>query len=212
MYDIDCKNIWKGLGFYMIFFIVGIAFLFPILMVPADDGEAGLFILMFLILPVVFILIGGINIIKVFKRVKQVKRLNQVGVLYKNIPYTLASTGMSVNDVPILKPVVKFKLPNGEFVTLSGDARHDRKDRDSDGYIDLVLDPDNYDNYFLDYDINRLGGNRKEDYYKTFEELKREQEERIAASQTSKNTYQYPKDFTFGNYDNSSDGRPYKPL
>ena len=218
MYDIELKNIWKGIGFYAIFFFSGALFLLPILLplinVIETEPDAE-FTLMFLLLPGVFMIVGGLGIANVFKRVKQIKRLNQVGILYKNIPYDLVPTGMTVNGVDILKPIVKFKLPNGELVSLAGDARHDRITRDGDGYIDLVLDPENYDNYFLDYDINRMGGNRPEDFYKSLEELKRDEENKynnVQNNNSSNNSYKYPNDFSFGKYDNSNDGRPYKPL
>lgn len=206
MYDISLKNIKKGIGFYSIFFFIGLFFgIFVI--IPSFQTKEPL-ISLILIFPVVFLLVGGIGIINIFKRIKKVKRLNQVGKLYKNIPYTLVPSGMSVNNNQIMKPVAKFKLPNGSLISLEGDPRHDFVKGDSDGYIDLVLDPDDYSNYFLDYDINRIGGNRSDDYYKSIDELNREEQNQVG----SKKTYEYPKGFTFGNYDGSNDGRPYKPL
>lgn len=204
MYDVDCKNIRKGIGFHLIFFSVGLFFGVCMIAPIIQINEPIVFI--FILFPLVFLLIGGIGIANIFKRMQLVKRLNQCGKLYKNIPYTLKPSGMSVNGVEIMKPVVEFKLPNGQLVTLSGDARHDRVHGDEDGYIDLVIDPDNYNNYFLDYNINRLEGNRSDDFYKSFEELEREKNNQNPMK------YQYPKEFTFGNHNNSNDGRPYKPL
>lgn len=206
MYDISSKHIKKGIGFFSIFFFSGLIFAF-VLAIPILEANHP-FIFLFMILPVVFLLIGGIGIINIFKRINQVKRLNQIGKLYKNIPYTLEPTGMSVNGVEIMKPVAKFKLPSGEFLKLEGDARHDRVERDEDGYIDLVIDPDNHNNYFLDYNINRLEGNRSDDYYKSIDELNRE----LMNKTVPNKPYEYPKEFTFGNYDNIDNNRPYKPL
>ncbi len=122
-------------------------------------------LLVFIILPIVFIIIGIKNISKVNKRIKQINELNTKGKLVKNLPYTLVNSGMTVNNVQIKKPIVEYTLPSGTTITLEGDARLDRKLADSDGLVDLVIDLNNPDNYFIDFEINRLSGNLEEDYY-----------------------------------------------
>ena len=122
-------------------------------------------LLVFIILPLIFIIIGIKNISKVNKRVKQINELNTKGKLVKNLPYTLVDSGMTVNNVQIKKPIVEYTLPSGTTITLEGDARLDRKLADSDGLVDLVIDLNNPDNYFIDFEINRLSGNLEEDYY-----------------------------------------------
>lgn len=46
-----------------------------------------------------------------------------------------------------------------------GDARYDRKTFDSDGRVDLLIDENNPENYFIDFEINRINGNLPQDYY-----------------------------------------------
>lgn len=123
------------------------------------------FLLIFFILPLVFIIVAVVNIRKVNKRVKLIKQLNENGKLVKNLPYHLENTGMVVNNIPIQRPVVEYTLPNGSTITLFGDPRNDRKSFDSDGMVDLVIDENNPDNYFIDFEINRLTGNLPSDYY-----------------------------------------------
>ena len=122
-------------------------------------------ILLFLILPIVFIGTAVYNIIKVNKRIKLINNLNTTGKLVKNLPYRLESTGMSVNGIQIQKPVVDYTLPSGTTITLQGDPRHDKKVADKDGMVDLVIDEANPNNYFIDFEINRLSGNLPTDYY-----------------------------------------------
>lgn len=124
-----------------------------------------LIFLVFMILPLVFILIGVINIKKVNKRIKIINELNQKGKLIKNLPYRLEDTGMTVNNVRIKRPVVDYTLPSGSSITLYGDPRHDRKIADLDGMVDLVIDESNPNNYFIDFEINRISGNLPTDYY-----------------------------------------------
>ena len=122
-------------------------------------------ILLFLLLPIVFIGTAVYNIIKVNKRIKLINDLNTTGKLVKNLPYRLENTGMSVNGIQIQKPVVDYTLPSGTTITLQGDPRHDKKVADKDGMVDLVIDEANPNNYFIDFEINRLSGNLPTDYY-----------------------------------------------
>lgn len=122
-------------------------------------------ILLFLLLPIVFIGTAVYNIIKVNKRIKLINELNTTGKLVKNLPYRLENTGMSINGVQIQRPVVDYTLPSGTTITLQGDPRHDKKVADKDGMVDLIIDEANPNNYFIDFEINRLSGNLPTDYY-----------------------------------------------
>lgn len=122
-------------------------------------------ILLFLLLPIVFIGTAVYNIIKVNKRIKLINNLNTTGKLVKNLPYRLENTGMSFNGIQIQKPVVDYTLPSGTTINLQGDPRHDKKVADKDGMVDLVIDEANPNNYFIDFEINRLSGNLPTDYY-----------------------------------------------
>ncbi len=122
-------------------------------------------ILPFALAPTIFIIVGACMNHSISKRIKQIEALNQTGKLIKNLPYHLAESDISVNDRPLMKIAVNYRLPNGETVELSGDPRYDRKESDDDGKVDLVIDESNPKNYFLDFNINRISGNRSSDYY-----------------------------------------------
>ncbi len=127
--------------------------------------------LLFTILPLIFIVVAVININKIIKRIKAINELNKKGKLVKNLPYHLKNTNISVNKVPIQMPVVNYTLPSGSTVVLYGDPRHDRKMVDADGMVDLVIDENNPENYFIDFEINRISGNLPTDYYKQNENI-----------------------------------------
>ena len=129
-----------------------------------DKSSSGIFAI-FLLIPIIFIVVGVLNNIKTNKRIKQIKELNTNGKLVKGLPYRLENTGMKVNNVPIQRPVVDYVLPNGTTITLQGDARHDRKTVDADGLVDIIIDENNPKNYYIDFEINRLSGNLPSDYY-----------------------------------------------
>lgn len=123
------------------------------------------FLLLFLIIPIVFIVMSVVNFKKINKRIAIINSLNENGKLVKGLPYRLENTGMVVNNVPIQRPVIDYALANGSIIQLYGDPRHDRKVADQDGLVDLVIDESNPENYFIDFEINRVGGNRPEDFY-----------------------------------------------
>lgn len=124
----------------------------------------------FFIVSIICIVVSIVNFHKINKRVKKIKILNEKGKLVKNLPYRLEETKMVINNVPVLRPVVNYPLPSGTIITLYGDYRYDRKTSDN-GMIDLVIDEKDPNNYFMDYSINRIGGNLANDYYNSQHEL-----------------------------------------
>lgn len=122
-------------------------------------------LLLFLLLPIIFIAIAVVNIKKVNQRVKLINQLNLTGKLVKNLPYRLEDSGIVVNGRPIQKPVIDYRLSSGSTITLYGDPRHDGRSFDNDGMVDLVIDENNPENYFIDFEINRISGNLASDYY-----------------------------------------------
>lgn len=130
-----------------------------------DRSNSGNNILLFMLIPISSIVNAVVNIIKANKRIKGILKLNQTGKLVKNLPYRLEDTGTVINGVAIQRPVVEYVLPSGVNVTLRGDARYDRKTFDSDGMVDLLIDENNPENYFIDFEINRINGNLPQDYY-----------------------------------------------
>lgn len=121
--------------------------------------------LIYWLIPGLFILSSISSIREINLHIKKIKELNKYGKLVKNLPYRLEKTGMSSNNIPIQRIVIDYILPNGETITLYGDARHDNKLCDDDGKVDLLIDENNLDNYYIDFEINRLSGNLPEDYY-----------------------------------------------
>lgn len=120
------------------------------------DYEAKLEPLFFivLLLPLIFIVLGLTQTRKYNKRIKKLKILETTGVLIKGLPYTMESTGLSVNDREILAPAVDYTLPTGEIIHLKGDGRHDHKYSDEDNLVDLLIDPADPTNYYIDFNIN----------------------------------------------------------
>ena len=173
MYDIDLKNVKKGRKVGRSFLGMGLFFLIVVggQMFMGGGGEFDLSDIryiggwMFMVVPVLFICLGLLDFVRVKKRVEQIKRLNQRGKLVKGMPYRLLDLGVKANGAQVKRPVVVYTLPSGNAVTLVGDARFDGRMADADGLVDLVIDESDPENFFIDFEINRLTGNLPSDYY-----------------------------------------------
>ena len=127
--------------------------------------SSNLWMMCSLLIPIVFIAIAVFKIRKINKRVASIEKLNHNGKLIKNLPYHLENSGTVINGVPILCPVVEYTLPSGSTISLRGDPRLDKNPINREGTVDLVIDENNPNNYFIDFEIDRLSGNLPTDYY-----------------------------------------------
>lgn len=123
------------------------------------------FLLIFLLIPIVFMIIGIINISKINKRVRTIRQLNKHGKLVKNLPYHLENTGITMNNAQVQRLVVNYVLPSGSTIKLYSEPRYDQRISDRDGMVDLIIDENNPNNYFIDFEINRLTGNLPQDFF-----------------------------------------------
>lgn len=130
-----------------------------------EDSKPSIWGIISMLIPLLFIIFAIFNMRKINKRLKSIKELNRKGKLVKNLPYRLESSGVAINNIPVLCPVIDYILPSGSTVVLKGDPRYDRRTFDADGKVDLLIDESNPENYFIDFEINRISGNLPTDYY-----------------------------------------------
>ncbi len=122
------------------------------------------FILLFTLIPLLFIVLGVVGISKNAKKVKSVKELNQIGKLVKKIPCRVEDSNITINNRRIPRIVMEYQLRDGSFVTLTSEPIYDKRFV-NDGFADLVIDENDPSRYYIDKNINRIDGNRAEDYY-----------------------------------------------
>jgi len=169
-------------------------------MTDFDDNTNGfLFLFLFLLLPIIFIVIGGFLIRKSIIKTKITKKLAIDGVLVKNIPYQLVNSNISINNIPLKCIYTTYKFPDGVLREIKGEAIKGNILSDADGMCDMLYDPNNYDNYFIDFNITPTGqGNPHIIYYEQ--------------SQYESNNLSYANANNYSNtYDNSNYGDSYNP-
>ena len=109
-------------------------------------GGAGVTFFVFLI--IIIFQINGIKKLK--EKMKAAEKLAKYGVLVKNIPYQVYKNGQSVSEC--LKLI--YKNSAGVEKPLFSEPKHDLKEKmKNDDTADLLIDPEDYSNYFIDFEI-----------------------------------------------------------
>ena len=168
-YKLDNDNFKSDKKIFSIFYYVGIViFVFgvvtslPFFTAGAFIGDLGMEIgmmggFMSLAIPgligAIFFLIGRSGIKKYKENMKKLKVLSQKGLLIKNMPYKVKPTGTVVNGKKIYAIEVQYELDNGTIIPLQSEAKYDGVLARPDGTVDLLIDPDDLTNYFIDFEI-----------------------------------------------------------
>lgn len=125
-------------------------------MTDFEDGSTWIF-LIFLLIPLIFVVIGAVFIKSYLKKSKSLKTLASNGILVKGIPYQIIDSNVTVNNRVLKCFSITFTFPNGTTKNIVSEPANDHILYDHDGKCDLLYDPNNYENYFLDLEITTTG-------------------------------------------------------
>ncbi len=104
--------------------------------------------------------VGVSNIKSTRKAIKNAKYLATNGKLIKGIPYVLEDIPDATN---LRRIAIDYKKDNGSIVRLMWKI-YNHKTSDSDGLVDLLIDPNDPNNYYIDFDIKFSGNVCVENY------------------------------------------------
>lgn len=99
------------------------------------------------------LLFGHFLVKNIIVNSKKRKYLKYNGVLVKNMPYYIVNTGSVVNGVPIYAVKVVYKDSKGIEIPLVSKREYKGHGMDKDGGVDLLIDPNDYTNYYIDFEI-----------------------------------------------------------
>lgn len=108
-----------------------------------------------LIIPGLFLIASTAIRISNWLKVASVKRLCKKGVLVKNIPYKLVSTDLVVDNRKIMAYCITYTFPDGVTRELTSDGIY--KDVEGTGLCDMLYNPNNYTNFYIDKNIKITG-------------------------------------------------------
>ena len=121
------------------------------------ENNVGKFLYIGVALGGVALAIGIAMRVKSAKQIKKAKYLAKNGKLIKGIPYMMEDTGTVINGRRVQRIVIDYTAANGEALHLKGYPRYDYKTSDADGLVDLLIDPNDNTNYFIDFEIGYTG-------------------------------------------------------
>lgn len=152
---------WCGWGVMILMILFDLPFFFAGILVGSEDAMFGLAFsstaiavsLPFIIVCIVVIVIAKSMKKKAINNIERVQKLAKEGLLIKNMPYQLVSSGTVINGKPIYCMQVEYENASGEKIPLQSEAKYNNKLSDKDGTADLLIDPNDYSNYYIDVEI-----------------------------------------------------------
>lgn len=169
LYNIDYRKALSRLTVGIVGLGLGLLFIVILVYSYTDDDLALLNLMLFI--PGIFCLIGIIDIIRAIYKYIVTKRLARCGVLVKGLPYSLTKSNTKVNGEALMYICTFYTFPNGKEKKLKSEPLSGKLLNYSDGLCDLLFDPNNYNNYFLDYEITTTGIGNPQIIYASDDEI-----------------------------------------
>ncbi len=123
--------------------------------IPDEDASLSVYSIFLLLL--LFIFIGSlISVVSYFKILRKRKYLAKHGDLFKNVEYRIENSNYTVRGKRVKKFIISVKLPNGNLINLESYPRFKDLLYDDDGKVDLLIDPNDLENYYIDLNIEKI--------------------------------------------------------
>lgn len=106
------------------------------------------------IVPIIFIIVGGLSVLKTFINIKKAKYLSNHGTLIKNLEYSIIDSNLTVNGSRKQCLLVDYEFPNGSKKQLKSHPIMNNVLSDGDGKCDMLIDFENPTNYYIALNID----------------------------------------------------------
>ena len=157
-YKLDMNNLIKSKRVATIFIWIGIGIILfsiisciPFLLLGIKEIVS--FILPGDFIGIIMIVIAANNRKNINRSIKRIEKLAKTGILVKGMPYKLVNTGTMVMGRYYKCMEVKFKNSAGIEIPLYSETKYNDEEMKNDKTADLLIDPDDYSNYFIDFEI-----------------------------------------------------------
>ena len=159
--DLAKKVKWGGIAAIIFMIILDIPFvLMGVSSLNSNTNFGSTFLFSSLGISSIFYAIGiGIIIFsykmkgKALENIKRVKTLARTGVVVKNMPYELKEANIEINGIPVYCIEVQYETKSGNTIPLRSDPKYSGAFGDEDGTADLLIDPYDFSNYYIDFEI-----------------------------------------------------------
>ena len=123
---------------------------------PYDKNGVSTFLILFVILGFILLLIGLIVFLIKIKNILNKKHLAYSGLLIKDVPYEMVPSNISINGKTLYIIEAIIRLENGNMIKVKSAPRFDFKDKDDDNHVDVLIDKNNPNNNYVDFNINEI--------------------------------------------------------
>lgn len=148
------------MGIIFLVFPLSISSIVTIVGVTVSPAEEKILFLTPLLFDLPFLFISILLIgIAIFTKKKHKELLNKIdylrfhGTLIKGLEYKVKNSNVEVNgnNIPIL--VVTYENKAGKTMSLESEPKYNGILNNEDGTVDLLIDENDYSNYYIDFEI-----------------------------------------------------------
>ena len=171
-YKVNFQNFKYEKKFHWPFVLVGLfiavfTIIFVVLYVSPffEDGKFNMFGIPFALFAIIALIVAMANARKFFSQSKEirsksnndidkVKHLAKNGMLIKNLKYTIKPVKeMIQGNKTVYQIQVIYEIEKGKTKKFLSEPKYLSALGRDDGTVDLLVDPDDYSNYFIDFEI-----------------------------------------------------------
>jgi hypothetical protein len=152
---------WFGMFFVIFPLLIELPFIFVGKEISEVDNHFGLNTILFSVISISIFLIIGLSLVivgikqkrKAKKNIDRVNKLAHSGILIKNIPYKLVDSNMIINGEKIYCIKVEYECEVDHKIPLLSDPKYSGIIDEEDNTADLLIDPNDNTNYYIDFEI-----------------------------------------------------------
>ena len=165
-FKLEKKNSLPGYFVALFMLVFGLMFLSVFIGVPFQEAdESGFFKYVWIIFTIIFGIALLKNIYGIYKQSKDVskkpkeninkiKELSKHGMLIKNLKYKIIPVKNMINGhKTVYKIQIIYEIEKGKTKCFESEPKYLTALGRDDGTVDLLIDPNDYNNYFIDFEI-----------------------------------------------------------
>ena len=150
------------IGIFILLYIVGFSLSFIFL--SSDEG-IDLFNMVFVFFGLIVLIVGFKTFYEFYKKskeitnpvnrnIKKVKELSKNGILIKNLTYKIKPVDKRIKGpMTVYKIQVIYEIEKGKTKCFESEPKYLSALGRDDGTVDLLIDPNDYTNYYIDFEI-----------------------------------------------------------
>lgn len=151
-----------AIGIFILLYVIGFVSVFVFF---GTSDKIDIFNIVFILFGLVFLIAGFKTFYDIYKEskkitnpvnrnIKKTKELSKNGILIKNLNYKIKPVDKRIKGpLTVYKIQVLYEVEKGKTKCFESEPKYLTALGRDDGTVDLLLDPNDYNNYFIDFEI-----------------------------------------------------------